>query len=114
VRVGPLTLFTLIQHECQPEGLLTRLQLALGELWVILKGGTLEVEVPGGSAAVRGSYMGAQVQDGQTRITCRKGVCSLRNAAGTAFLLTGQAGILPGDGQGIIRLEELRPDEIRR
>jgi hypothetical protein len=88
----------------------------LGELWILLKGGALEVETPGGIAAVRGSYMGVQVSaaDAATRVTCLEGSCSVRTAVEEVILLAGQAASLPGAGPGAIRLDEMRPDEVRR
>ncbi len=116
VRIGQLTIFTLRQLDPQPAGLLTRLQLLLGELWILLNGGTLEVEMPGGAATVRGSYMGVQVDpsSGQARVTCLEGLCDVRTVNEVASLLAGQAANLPADGEGRILIGEMTPNEVQR
>ena len=92
VRMAPLSHFTLVSNEPKDESLLTQLKLEAGQLWVVLNGGSVEIETPSGVAAVRGSYMMVEV-DPETReafISCLEGQCSLENAAGIIQLVNGQ------------------------
>jgi hypothetical protein len=96
VRLGPMTLFTLLGFENTEEGLLTRLRLSLGELWVILKGGALEVETPSGLAIVRGSYMSVSMDEaGHIRVGCLEGSCRVQTPLEIVELIAGQSAILP-------------------
>ena len=78
IRVVPSSLFTLTSNEPADGGLATKLKLELGRIFIILNGGTLEVETPSGVASVRGSYMMVEV-DPVTHdviVTCLEGNCS--------------------------------------
>ena len=91
VRLGPDTLFTLQPAQNNSQGLGIRLQLTLGKLWIILKGGSLQVETPSGVAAVQGSYMSVTYDaDGHLRSTCLDGHCSQSNAGGSVDFTSGQ------------------------
>ncbi|MRR31056.1 hypothetical protein EG834_12205, partial [bacterium] len=57
IRIGPNTLFTLEELGTDPANPSAKLRLDFGQLWIILNGGSLEVESDYGDAAVRGSYM---------------------------------------------------------
>jgi hypothetical protein len=96
VRLGPLTIFTLLGLEETESGFLTRLRLDLGELWVILQGGSLEVETPSGTSVVRGSYMGVSIDAaGRTLVTCLEGTCSVSTPYESITLTAGQSALLP-------------------
>lgn len=101
VRLSPLSTFTLKQIENTAQGALTRLELTIGRVWIILKGGVLEVETPNGLASVRGSYLHVWVEpnSGITQITCLEGVCTLGNDLGTINLLAGQTAAIENAGQ---------------
>ncbi len=87
MRVAQNTLFTMQSVNTSDEGLLTRLQLQAGQIWVSLTGGTLEVETPIGVAAVRGSFATfiytegdpADPNDDLLVIDCLEGECSAEN-----------------------------------
>ena len=98
VRLGPNTLFTLQSPQQTAQGLGARLQMTLGKLWVILKGGSLEVETPSGVAAVQGSYLSVWYDPvtGQLRITCLEGHCSESNNGGTVQITSGQTATTNG------------------
>jgi len=91
-RLGPNTHFTLQATQESPQGLLTRVQLALGKVWVTLKGGSLEVETAAVVAAVRGSLATITFNPTPGLVTnvCIEGHCFLTNAAGTASIVGGQ------------------------
>ena len=57
VRVTPNSLFTLAVKNPDPANLWVRFQLSVGQLFIILRGGSVEVETPYGVATVRGSFM---------------------------------------------------------
>jgi hypothetical protein len=117
VRIGSQTLFTLEAMESRPEGLQTLLELDFGELWITLLGGSLDVETPGGIAAVRGSYMGVQVDQasGQARVTCLEGCCQVRAGEQALELIAGQAVTLPAAlPDGGARIESMCAAEVER
>jgi hypothetical protein len=91
-RAGPSSHFVLQTLEDDNGDPLTRLQLEFGRVWVILTAGTLEIETPSGLASVRGSYLYVESRpDESVKITCLEGNCSLKNDAGSAELVAGQA-----------------------
>jgi hypothetical protein len=114
IRLGENSLFTLENPEEEAEGLLTRIRLEIGEVWIILNGGALEVETPSGVAAVRGSYMYVEYDPatGEMRITCLEGDCLLSNEHGTVHISAGETAIITGAGQppqtGKMSLEDIQ------
>ena len=107
VRVAPESLFTLVTNHETQQGLLTRIKVDVGRVWIVLNGGTLDVEIPSGLAGVRGSYMSAgfDSETGATRITCLEGQCSAENEAGTVQFTAGEAADLPADGGAPVKGE---------
>jgi hypothetical protein len=101
VRLGQNTLFTLQAPETQSGDLLMRVRLELGRLWVILNGGSLEVETKSGVAAVRGSYLSVSYtpETGLLKITCLEGNCSLTTQAGSVEITAGQTATVTGVDQ---------------
>lgn len=97
IRLGPLTLFTLESGEESDAGLLSRIKIEAGELWIILRGGSIEVETPSGLATVRGSFMNVAVNptSGEVLVTCLEGRCNLTNQGGSIDLVGGQTGRMP-------------------
>ena len=84
IRISPSSVFTLTSNEKVDGSLLTRIKMESGKLWIILKGGSAEVETPSGQASVRGSYMSVEVNPGtfEVTITCLEGDCGGSNPAG--------------------------------
>ncbi len=107
IRLGPESLFTLETNYETDNGLLTRLKVEVGHIWIILNGGSLEVETPSGLAGVRGSYMstGYDPDTGAARITCLEGNCSAKNEAGSVQFTAGEAADLPADGAAPVKGE---------
>lgn len=101
IRISPLSNFVLTGIENTDEGILTRLQLNIGQLWVILRGGVVEVDTPAGLASVRGSYLQVWVDplSEEVNITCLEGDCALGNARGSVRLVAGQTAVIRGEGQ---------------
>lgn len=94
-RVAPSSLFTLVSNTQTDQGLASHLKLNAGKLWIILKGGSVDVETPSGVASVRGSYLMVEVIDnGAVKLTCLEGDCNLHNDSGDFPLTTGQTAIV--------------------
>ncbi len=96
LRLAPLTLFTLQGNQPVEDGLLTRIKLVLGQLYILLSGGSVEVETDSGFAAVRGSYMRVEIDplSGDTIVQCLEGTCEARNPSGALTLTGGQGAVL--------------------
>ncbi|HEY9152617.1 MAG TPA: FecR family protein [Anaerolineales bacterium] len=96
IRVAPSSLFTLESNKESPGGLTTILNLTLGQIFIILKGGSLQVSTPSGVASVRGSYMSVLIYPSVNKIfvECLEGSCAAQNDAGSLNLTNGQKGIL--------------------
>jgi hypothetical protein len=92
VRLGQSTIFSLKSQEASSEGVLSKIELQIGKLWIVLKGGSLDVNTPAGLASVRGSYMCVYVDPITKGITvcCLEGACSYSNAAGVVQMTYGQ------------------------
>ncbi|KAF0107414.1 MAG: hypothetical protein FD146_1892 [Anaerolineaceae bacterium] len=101
IRLGPSTEFTLTGLRTDAASPSTRLKLLAGEVWIILNGGTLEVETDLGIASVRGSLMGVLYDPAAMlmKITCLEGICSLSNDAGATDLTDGQASEITAPGE---------------
>jgi hypothetical protein len=96
IRAAPSTLFTLIANDEMEGGLATRIKMEIGKIFIILNGGSADVETPSGVASVRGSYMKVEV-DPETLdiyVTCLEGDCSATNPAGTVNFTDGQKVVL--------------------
>jgi hypothetical protein len=101
IRIAPASLFTLTSNKSENGNLKTSGKLTLGQLFVILKGGSLDVETPTGTAAVRGSYMSVDYDPvtGEVKVTCLEGHCSLSNTNGSVDITAGQTAVITGTGQ---------------
>lgn len=103
VRVAPSSFFTLTANDPVEGGLLTKIKLEAGKIFVILNGGQADVETPSGVASVRGSYMKVEVDPitKVIKITCLEGQCSASNPAGSVNFTNGQSVILnPPNNEG--------------
>ncbi len=112
VYVGPNTLFTLSELKTTDGNPFSRLKLAIGNLWIVLGGGSLDVETPGGVASVRGSLMGVGYFGSLTTVTCLEGHCDVTTGAGTSNLTGGQACDLT-PGKPACQTRGLTGDETR-
>lgn len=84
VRVGPNSAFNfskLADESGQPK---TTIQLLFGKVFVLLNGGSLNVETPSGVASVRGSLLSVQYDPESGRITasCLEGDCGISGENG--------------------------------
>lgn len=90
IRVAPSSFFTLTSNDEVEGGLLTRIKLETGKIFIILSGGQTDVETPSGVASVRGSYLKVEVDPitGDIYITCLEGTCSATNPNGEQIIFT--------------------------
>ena len=93
IRVAPSSLFTLTSNQPSNGSLTTQLNLIAGSIFIILNGGSANVNTPSGVASVKGSYLSVYVDPAtQTVIvTCLEGHCGAGNSAGNTDFGTGQA-----------------------
>jgi hypothetical protein len=114
VRIGPSSLFTLEDMKESEDGVLKRLYLEFGQVWVVLTGGELEVDTPSGVASVRGSYLSVwqDAETGETYATCAEGICAMMSGDVEIVFTAGQTALVSGPGElplpGIMSLEEFR------
>jgi hypothetical protein len=100
MRLGPNTIFTLLGAVQRSNSLLANIQLAAGQLWVVLMGGYIQIETPQGLAAVRGSYLSVTVLPAVgTYVTCLEGDCAVENASGAMALIAGETGTITSSAQ---------------
>ena len=113
LRLRADTLVTLDQLVGDAVNPFTRVLLALGKVFVILKSGQLEVQSPVGTATVTGSFLSVEFQPDTNTVvvTCLEGNCTLRNDQGGTRLTTGQAASLTGGGSAVLRW--MTPAEIQ-
>lgn len=100
VRVGPGTTFTMtaIEDGAEDGGLLKKLEMELGKVWIILNGGTLDIETESGVASVTGSYLSLVFNPitGLMDITCLEGTCTLETDGGMVTLGAGETASVAG------------------
>lgn len=120
IRVGPTSLFTLLSNDEVEGGLATKIKLEIGKIFIILNGGSADVETPSGVASVRGSYMKVEVDPGTLDIyvTCLEGNCSASNPAGAVNFTNGEKVVLfhrdPDTGNWIApTVEPMTPEEFQ-
>ncbi len=93
VRLAPNSMFTLSALETVDGEPKSKVQLAFGKIWILLNGGSLDVETPSGVASVRGSLLGVSF-DPETEsltATCLEGHCALSDEDEEVELETGAA-----------------------
>ena len=74
------SVFTISEFGTDPASAQTRIELTQGEVYVALKGGSLDVVTPSGNASVTGSLLGITLVPGTTELvaTCMDGVVKLQ------------------------------------
>lgn len=114
VRVGPNSSFTLSQMDDENGEPKTTLELLFGKIFILLNGGSLEVQTPSGTASVRGSLLSVQYdpETNRVRASCLEGFCSLENENGDEVdLVEGESVFVDEDGL-LSDITEIDQDEI--
>jgi hypothetical protein len=120
IRMAPSSMFTLLSNDETGDGLATKLRLDLGEIFIILNGGSMDVETPSGVASVRGSYMSVWVDPDTLNVyvTCLEGDCHAENEAGDADFGDGERTILfrrnPDGTYTVPEVEDMTEDDFQR
>jgi len=122
VRVSPSSLFTLVSNEEGEDGLVTRLKLGLGQIFIILNGGSLEIETPSGVASVLGSYLMGKVTMSESgsevetiTFTCLEGDCTYVTESGKTIKIPQDHKIViskdPDTGEWVLVEGEMTPED---
>ena len=61
IRISPKSTFILEEIDETSAGVEAKLKLEIGRIWIILNGGSIDVDTPSGVASVRGSYLHVSV-----------------------------------------------------
>ena len=87
IRLGPKTTIAINILNPYLDSLLTSLAMDEGQVWVLLNGGALDVETPGGIASARSAYLSVLYDSATSAlsISCLQGTCSFE----TIFILGG-------------------------
>lgn len=115
VRVAPNTAFTLpelTQTDGEPK---TSIELFFGKVFVLLNGGSLNVETPSGVASVRGSLLSVSYNPATKRVqaACLEGHCGIVNEDGEVVdLVEGESAYVDENGD-IFELDGIDQDEIQ-
>ncbi len=105
IRLSPSSLFTLVSNKPSNNSWLSTFQLNIGRVFIILNGGSVDVNTPSGVASVRGSFesITADPVTHNVTVTCLEGHCSASNPAGSVDLTSGEKTVLfhldPATGQ---------------
>jgi hypothetical protein len=120
IRVAPSSIFTLVSNEpAQGGGLLTKIKMELGMVFVILNGGRADVETPAGLAAVRGSYLMTSYDPAtkQLTLTCLEGHCQVGLSDGTTKEFTNSQKIVISqntEGQWVVTFDgQMSPEDFQ-
>jgi hypothetical protein len=114
LRIGPNSSFTVPAITEANGEAKTTLELFFGKVYVLLKGGSLEVKTPSGIASVRGSLLSVQYnpKTNRMRASCLEGHCALENEAGEELeLIEGQSAYIDEEDD-LSGVEEIDRDEI--
>ena len=114
IRVGPNTIFTVQEIDTGTEAK-HRIKLDLGQIWILLKGGSVEVETPSGVAAVRGSLLGIAYNPDEKQITatCLEGHCNFSNQYGQVDLTDKQSLNFDEDEDTLLEIVEMSNEELQ-
>jgi len=98
IRVGPNSIFSL-QTLTETDEATSHIKLDIGQIWILLSKGSLDVETPSGVASVRGSMLGVFYDPvlNTMEASCLEGHCSLENEYGKVELTDGQISIISGE-----------------
>jgi hypothetical protein len=113
VRVAPNSAFTIPELSSENGQPKSSISLFFGKIFVLLNGGSLDVQTPSGVASVRGSLLSVSFNPstGQIFAACLEGHCALINNNGAEVELEeGESAKADQDGE-ISEFEEIDQDE---
>ncbi len=103
VRIAPNSAFVLNEVSQNEEGApKSSLALFFGKIFILLNGGSLEVETPSGVASVKGSVMSVSYnpETDQFQASCLEGHCTLENEDGQEVdIPEGESGYIDDSGE---------------
>jgi hypothetical protein len=112
IRLGSSTVFTLTGVSNQADGVNANLKVDIGKIWIILQGGSVDVETPSGVASVRGSYLMVTVApSGEVLLTCLEGDCRFKNESGEHILAEGDMAVIK-NAQVPPLMEEMTAEQV--
>ncbi|MBN1304684.1 MAG: FecR domain-containing protein [Anaerolineales bacterium] len=113
VRVARNSHLTLEKNEETPQGLFSTLDLLFGQVFILLAGGSLDVNTPSGLASVRGSYMMVEFdpETSTTTVGCFEGSCRAVSSDGSVDLLAGQKALIVPNEYGLLPIITLLTEE---
>lgn len=114
LRVGPNSIFTMPEIVDSNGEAKTTLELFFGKVYILLKGGSMEVKTPSGVASVRGSLLSVQYnpKTNRMRASCLEGHCALWNNTGDEVELTEGQSAYIDEEDALSEIEEMDRDEI--
>lgn len=115
IRVAPNSSFTFPKITTVDDAPKTNIELFFGKIFILLNGGSVDVETPSGVASVRGSLLSVSFNPAAQRIqaTCLEGHCGLVNEQGEGVdLVEGESAYIDEDGS-INELDGIDQDEIQ-
>lgn len=115
IRVGPNSSFTMTEIDKDDSEPKTRIELFFGKIFILLRGGSFEVNTPAGIASVRGSLLSVEYnpEEKTVKASCLEGHCALENAGGDVVeLIAGEFSYIE-DGHPPISPERIDREEIQ-
>lgn len=115
VRVSPNSAFTLTEMDDDASQPKTTLELFFGKVFVLLKGGSLDVQTTSGVASVRGSVLSVSFDPSTGRIqaVCLEGECALENEEGEEIdIPEGDTGYIDENGE-LVGIDGIDADDIQ-
>lgn len=100
VRVAPNSLFTIPELTVENGEPKTVIELFFGKVFILLNGGSLEVQTPSGVASVRGSLLSVEFNPEKNRVeaVCLEGHCALKDEDGEEVeLIEGESSFIEGE-----------------
>ncbi|MBI3167347.1 MAG: FecR domain-containing protein [Chloroflexi bacterium] len=115
IRVAPNSAFTLPEITETDGAPKTSIQLFFGKIFVLLNGGSLDVQTPSGVASVRGSLLSVSYdpETGRVQAACLEGHCTLENENGEEVELEeGESAYVDEEGN-VEELDGIDQDEVQ-
>lgn len=115
IRVAPNSAFTLPTITEEDGAPKTSIELFFGKIFVLLNGGSLDVQTPSGVASVRGSLLSVSYdpETGRVQAACLEGHCALENEDGEEIELEeGESGLVDENGE-LLEFDGIDQEEVQ-